>query len=557
MPQMPVRSEDLMKRLTAAALLFACAMPVAAQNAIGSGNKLDRSPQKGSGGVNQPTQNDLQESLRLRNAIVTGNAAGGMSFRGSVGYVGEREFRGELGSDDLFSFRRDSLYSGISGLGIRGTDALQYQFAMTTGSRPPTSIAGSLAISRDSFSGQVGDLGVNDNALKSDEGPIRRLDPAEQQDVAGTGLWRLRSASGYITDKSLASSYIGTLNTGQGETYDVTASPLEGVRVFDPATVSPGSQGLRPQTTTNTQNLIQRLAPNNSALIDSTGLTGHEKILSRLRDSYSQTADSTTAQDLVQQVLNQNDKIREYLEGITSIPALDTNFEGETPTDGSPGNEIPEEDLTPRQRLIRDFEEMDIDPAIIEAMRSSSTTVDELIANASPADRNYYAIHLNQGHQSMKEGNYFDAEARFALALSIKPGDPTASMARVHAQIGAGLTMSAATNLRETFTVNPTMITARYAPGLIPPASRLRDMVPRLQTLADGAGLRARQSALVLAYIGYQLNDDAVTKEGLDRLELETEDRLAALLRLIWLDNQPVGEALEDTPQIEGGTGDE
>src|SRR5690606_1272744 len=128
------------------------------------------------------------------------------------------------------------------------------------------------------FSGQVGDLGVSDNALKSDEGPIRRVDPAEQQNVAGTGLWRLRSASGYITDKSLASSYIGTLNTGQGETYDVTASPLEGVRIFDPETVSPGSQGLRPQTTTNTQNLIQRLAPNNSALIDSTGLTGHEKI---------------------------------------------------------------------------------------------------------------------------------------------------------------------------------------------------------------------------------------------------------------------------------------
>ena len=83
------------------------------------------------------------------------------------------------------------------------------------------------------------------------------------------------------------------------------------------------------------------------------------------------------------------------------------------------------------------------------------------------------------------------------------------------------------------------------------------DLVIDGMASGDGAGLRARQSALVLAYIGYQLNDDAVTKEGLDRLELETEDRLAALLRLIWLDNQPVGEALEDTPQIEGGTGDE
>ena len=547
-----------MKRLTAIALLLACSLPASAQNAIGSGNKLDKSPQKGSGGVNQPTQNDLQESLRLRNAIVTGNAPGGMSFRGSVGYVGEREFRGELGSDDLFSFRRDSLYSGISGLGIRGTDALQYQFAMTTGSRPPTSIAGSLAITRDSFSGQVGDLGVQSNALERNEGPLRRVDPAEQADTAGAGLWRLRSASGYLTDKSLTSSYIGTLNTGEGESFDVTASPLEGVRVFDLATVSPESQSLRLQNTSNTQNLIERLAPNNSALVDSTGLTGHEKILARLRDNYAgETAESTPGQDLVRQVLEQNDKIREYLEGIRSTPVLDLPPEGELPGGESPEDEIPEEDLTPRERLLRDFEEMDIDPAIIEAMRTSSATVDELIQNATPSDRNYYAIHLNQGHKSMSDGNYFDAEARFALALSIKPGDPTASIARVHAQIGAGLTMSAATNLRETFTTNPTMITARYAPGLIPPASRLRDMVPRLQTLADGAGLRARQSALILAYVGYHLNDNAIIKEGLDRLELETEDRLAALLRLVWLDDQPVGEALQDAPQNEGKNGDE
>ena len=546
-----------MKRLTAAAILLFCSLPASAQNAIGSGNKLDKSPQKGSGGVNQPTQNDLQESLRLRNAIVTGNAAGGMSFRGSVGYVGEREFRGELGSDDLFSFRRDSLYSGISGLGIRGTDALQYQFAMTTGSRPPSSIAGSLAISRDSFAPTVENFGADSNALSQGEGPIRRVDPAAQQQAAGTGLWRLRSASGYLTDKSLTTSYIGTLNTGQGQSYDVTASPLEGVRLFDPASVSPNSQSLRPQTNNN-QNLVERLAPDNSALADSTGLTGHEQILSRLRDSYTHdAADNASAQDLVRQVLNQNDKLREYLEGIKAFQTLDPTLDGEVPENGTPEEQVPDEELTPPDRLLRDFERMDIDPAIIEAMRSSSTTVDELIQNATPSDRNYYALHLNQGHQSMMDGNYFDAEARFALALSIKPGDPTASIARVHAQIGAGLTMSAATNLRETFTVNPTMISAHYAPGLIPPASRLRDMVPRLETLSDGAGLRARQSALILAYIGYQLNDDAVIKEGLDRLELETEDRLAALLRLVWLDDQPVGDAIKEAPQGEGGNGDE
>ncbi len=542
-----------MKRFTAAVLLCACSMPVSAQNAIGSGNKLDRSNQKGSGGTNTAVQNDLQQSLMLRNAIVTGNAAGGMSFRGNVGYVGEREFRGELGSDELFGFRRDSLYSGISGLGIRGTDSLQYQFAMTTGSQPPSSIAGSLSISRDSFMPDVGNLGVQSNAVSPQDGPIRRVDVSDQEDVAGAGLWRLRSSSGYLTDKSLASSFVGTISTGKGEALDVTASPLDGVRIFDPLSVSPTSGALRPDTATRTQNLIERLSPNTSATIGPDGLTGHEKILSRLRDAYGQNLSSEPS-DLVKQVLDQNQKLREYIEGIKSgIDPVDIE-EGGTPT---PDSTPADEDLTPREKLLRDFENMDIDPGVIEAMRQSSTRVEELVAQTNPADRNYFAIHLNHGHKSMLDGNYFDAEARFALALSIKPGDPTASIARVHAQIGAGLTLSAATNLRETFTVNPTMINARYAPGLIPSDARLRDTVPRLQALAAGAGLRARQSALVLAYIGFHLREDALIKEGLDRLELESEDRLAAILRLVWLDDQPVGEALEGVPQIEGGNGDE
>lgn len=531
---------------TALSLLLACALPASAQNALGSGNKLDRSTQQGSGGVNTPVQNDLQQSLMLRNAIVTGNAPGGMSFRGSVGYVGEREFRGELGSDDLFSFRRDSLYSGISGLGLRGTDALQYQFAMTTGSTPPSSIAGSLAISRDAFMPTISETGVASNYVSPTEGPIRRVDPAEQADVAGSGLWRLRSASGYVTDKSLASSYVGTIDAGGGVSYDVTASPLEGVRLVDPLATAPGSAALRPQSTVAaTDRLIERLGPTTSAAIDTTGLTGHEKIISRLRDVYGQGGAADPAKPtLVEQILDQNEKIRQYLEGVrTNVPVL--------PAEDAPspeGEDAPTEELTARERLLQDFETLNIDPAVIRAMRESGVLVDELVETTSPADRNYYAIHLNQGHKSMLDGNFFDAEARFALALSVKPGDPTASIARVHAQIGAGLTMSAATNLRETFTANPTMITARYTPGLLPPEARLRDMAPRLQALSAGGGLRARQSALVLAYIGYHLNDRALIAEGLDRLELETEDRLAALLRLVWLDEQPVGDALESVP---------
>src|SRR2546423_569446 len=95
-------------------------------------NGVDRNVRVGSGGIN-PARPDFAAEVRLRNAIVTGNAPGGISFRGDVGYRAPGEFMGSLGSNDSFAFRRDSYYSGLGGLGIRGTDALQYQFAMATG----------------------------------------------------------------------------------------------------------------------------------------------------------------------------------------------------------------------------------------------------------------------------------------------------------------------------------------------------------------------------------------------------------------------------------------
>lgn len=536
-----------MTRLTALALLAACALPASAQNALGAGGKLDKNSQRGSGGVNNAVQDDIQQSLMLRNAIVTGNAPGGLSFRGSVGYVGEREFRGELGSDDLFSFRRDSLYSGISGLGIRGTDALQYQFALTTGSAPPSAIAGSLAISRDSFAPTVGGLGADTGAVPSNQGPIRRLDPDFQQNAAGTGLWRLRSTSGYLTDKSLASSYVGTIQSTDGTSYDLTASPLEGIRATTVPVVSPGAAALRSPAVSSTQNLIDRLRLDPAAPLTGAGLTGHEQILSKLRDIYTPAApEQREPSALVEQILLQNERLRSYIEGITQTTPLDLP-EGQTPPEPAP--ELDDEDLSPRERMLRDFERLEIDPAVIQALRESATLVEDLTAQASPQDRDFYAVHMSQGQRSLAEGNYFDAEARFALALSIRPGDPTAAIARVHAQIGAGLSLSASANLRETFTQNPTMTTARYAPGLIPPDARLRDSAERLRALSDGSGLRARQSALVLAYVGYHLRDDALVKQGLDRLELESEDRLAALLRLVWLDRTPLEQALERVPQ--------
>ena len=96
-----------------------------AQNALGDGRALDANLQQGAGRQNAPGRNsNFAEEVRFRNAIVTGNAPGGMSFRGEAGYLSSDDFRAPLGSDNLFSFQRDSLYSA-SRRGIRGVDALR------------------------------------------------------------------------------------------------------------------------------------------------------------------------------------------------------------------------------------------------------------------------------------------------------------------------------------------------------------------------------------------------------------------------------------------------
>src|SRR5512142_812694 len=106
-------------RLVAAAAVLGLAGSALGQYA------LDHSLQVGSGGRNAPGR-DLKKELEFRNAVITGNAPGGISFRGDVGYRAPGEFFGHLGSNDTFAFRRDSAYSGLAGLGLLGTDALQY-----------------------------------------------------------------------------------------------------------------------------------------------------------------------------------------------------------------------------------------------------------------------------------------------------------------------------------------------------------------------------------------------------------------------------------------------
>ncbi|MSR44613.1 MAG: hypothetical protein EXS15_04540 [Phycisphaerales bacterium] len=105
---------------------------ILSQNALdgnlqrGSGTALDRPLQHGAT-VNSASQ---REDYRARNLVVTGNAAGGRSFRGSVGYTAAEDFRGATAGDSTQSFRSNAAISSADAL---ASITMNDRFSVATG----------------------------------------------------------------------------------------------------------------------------------------------------------------------------------------------------------------------------------------------------------------------------------------------------------------------------------------------------------------------------------------------------------------------------------------
>jgi len=82
-----------------------------AQYALGDGHALDANLDR-FGGRRVPDSGGFVLN-RINNAIVTGNIGGGRGFRGDVGYADAVDFRGNLGSNDLFGFEASSFGSSL------------------------------------------------------------------------------------------------------------------------------------------------------------------------------------------------------------------------------------------------------------------------------------------------------------------------------------------------------------------------------------------------------------------------------------------------------------
>lgn len=545
-----------------AALAIGVHAPASLGQHPGDGRALDRNPQQGSGGRNTPTR-DLKAEMQFQNSIITGNAGGGKSFHGDVGYLSADEVRATLGSNDLYSFHRDSSASTLPSLGIRGTDALRYQYTLATGTAPPPGLAGSMSLSR------------------------------SQAGATGGQIGGLRSTADYLTQRESRQTVIAYRPQIDGSAIALTASPLLGVREISLAASqlgepgktqagapSPGSETVTPKPTwafTGTEALPRGVVRpltragemDTSAPTDRTDATQtrtNDAVVTRFREELAKTTAKkagtgvkpapTPAGEAGNKPADEEDwRTRlEELRGTlrpkktptkpAAKPGEGTDTKPAAPAGAEAGNDeaLAQARIDAARRAAQQRFLQGLNADTIDALKRTKPTVNELAGHANQNDNLAYSEHMALGQLALAEGRYFDAEDKFTRALAAINGDPMAQVGRVHAEVGSGLYMSGAVNVRNLIVDHPELVGTRYGAKLLPAPDRWAAIATQLRARLSGDDPPAAEAAgLLLAYMGYQFADGAAVKDGLAELARHVEgdeaaQKLLELVRTVWLE---------------------
>lgn len=519
---------------------FRWSQTTGAGRAAGSGNILDANTQLGSGGANAGS---IPVDYSARNLLVTGSVPGGRGFRGSVGYTADKDFAARTGSDDLYAFRADSAFSNP---GFASSPFARDRFLVAQG-------LGVFEYRRESTPATVDNAAV----LRDQPESRLRLDRANAQMSFGRGNWEINA------DRTIA-----TTTSTRNEPLRYVISPLRGLQIenmTDPLTrgglslyerararqdiatglttideykrVRAGME-LEP---TDPRRVDRRLRPETEAdrlKVDATKVMpkAYLDILDAVNAEQKPAAAGAEGEQDMRSPL---DKVRETLEPLRpqQKPAA-ANPDATKPAVGGAGSEsLVSPDGTPRSgeagresdREKRRGALLSIDEAarilrhqkvVTELGREDKRRVDELV---------------KQGEAALREGDYFRAERRFEQAQGLAADNPLTDAGIAHAQLGAGLYLSASLTLRNLFTSFPELIDARYDRALLPAQDRLDTAIAimrqRMQRGDDVAGY-----GLILAYIGHQTANRALVEEGLAGIAgNEKLDTTRKLLEGVWL----------------------
>jgi hypothetical protein len=525
-----------------AGLLAILPQVAVAQNALGDGRGLEKDMRKGGTG-NTPRKN-FREEVARRNALVTGQIGGGKAFRGSAGYTAPTDFRGATAGDSTFAFRRDSMSSKTVTSSVRGTDSLRYMYTFSTGNARSLDRLTDKPIDA-SISGASSDNAERRGLVTPDQGALRSSSLySANRDLRPAFVGYRQAQSGVETiaaSSLLGVKYIPAAETkrerpansaaaGSAAAISAQATPVnyrsayEGVKTkLDLFAGNPGTPKPAAESPTEPTKPVEPANPDPTALptpgdaaSDQTEKPEWRSRLDELSERFGSTEVKSSARDDADLMHATDRKPTEY------VP-------------GSWRNAVKNRDDA------RDQPKLEIDERTLGIIRAAGGTLGKLGFGEGIID-DPFELHMRQGQRLLQDGVYFSAEERFSRALSYKAGDPMAMVGRIHAQIGAGLHVSAALNLQELLINHPELIAVRYIGGSIPSVPRLKTQADSLRERLDDArrmGVEPnRETALLLAYVGYQAELTADIAPSLDAYERggsTAEQNLAAVLREIWL----------------------
>ena len=162
-----------------------------------------------------------------------------------------------------------------------------------------------------------------------------------------------------------------------------------------------------------------------------------------------------------------------------------------------------------------------------------------------PEDSSAIKDMMELGAMSMTRGEFFRAEERYASVLAVLPNNAGAMAGVANAQMGAGLSVSAALTLRKLFAMHPEMIDTHLGTEILPPTDRMeaalaaaRERLSAANTPNASTELQSDRFdfGLVISYIGFQTDRSEIIREGLDAMrQTRPDDAMLGLLQRIWL----------------------
>jgi hypothetical protein len=513
-----------------------------AQDALGDGRALDSNLQVG-GGYNT-VRPDQRQIYQYRNAMLTGNVPI-RSFRGNLGYTAPNDFRGELGSDEIFRFERDSYYSGLALQGFRSVEVV----------REAIQVANPNNFSRFSVSRMGSGVSLADVRVRQGDQMYLPVGGVPVNDVSQTTRF-LRSLSERDAVGASMGSVVGYGQNARGGTIEIAASPLRGLfaeEILTAEEAAAAAGGSRAPSNQFEPTRLENGVDPYVDLLDRFSQTGAEQEPGEDEATGAageEPAETESVQDRLNRLMTFEEQLRQFTDVIQKREAEAEAAEAAAETEDEGTNDEGDLRMTPEGPSVGPLSRLEQQRERIrnltrEMLRERVRYDRPIVTDLAGTMDDLFNRQMRRAETLLADGRYFDAEAQFSGALEFRPNHPLAEIGMLNAQVGAGLFISAGSTLRRVAAAHPEVLVANYADHLMPSGERRADVLRILEQRLDEKSSFASTAALLVAYLGHLDQDPELVGRGLDALERQGDpDELHALLSGLWLD--PVEDDGED-----------